>query len=324
MRSPGLALSALLLTLSLTAGCQLYFGGGDDDCLYGGGSGGAAEPAIGQRNPDTGQCEFFGGGGPYPCDGTCGPCAETGAYDQAAQPSWGYCESQCTGLDEASCLTAPGCRGIYLDTCNGADCPDARQYAECWSTDQTGPIQGGSCDGLDAFSCSQHDDCIAVHISSCDYAGGAGLADPGCVPQSFEYCSSEPGGCYGDSDCGPGSHCNADEVCLPPPGCTGLECDAACYGTCVPGPRGDCNGEVLCDSLPPECPADTAPGIANGCWTGECIPLDQCQTPPPACATITAESSCVARADCTPFYRGEDCVCEGDACTCNWIFDSCE
>lgn len=39
---------------------------------------------------------------------------------------------------------------------------------------------------------------------------------------------------------------------------------------------GRCSGPVICDMVPPHCPDGTTPGIANRCWTGECIPLEQC------------------------------------------------
>jgi hypothetical protein len=54
-----LALLALLLAPS--TGCVLYFGDDGDDCANSGGA--AKDPAQGQRNPQSGQCEFFGGGG---------------------------------------------------------------------------------------------------------------------------------------------------------------------------------------------------------------------------------------------------------------------
>ena len=38
-----------------------------------------------------------------------------------------------------------------------------------------------------------------------------------------------------------------------------------------------CTGDVFCDEPPPECPADTLPGIKDGCWTRYCIPLSACE-----------------------------------------------
>lgn len=275
------ALASLGLVLS---SCSLYFPGDDDDCPYGGGTNGgsAAVPAVGQRNPESGQCEYLGGGGGGggSCGDPCQPCpAGEGDSSGAAQyiPTWGFCESQCTGLDEASCLGASGCRGVYREqatACDRPDCGTGLAFLECWSTDQTGPLQGGGCDGLDATTCSLHDDCIAVHQTQCP-------GDTMCSPAGFLACGAEPIGCYGDESCPEGTRCNAAEVCGLPPGCENGACDAACYGVCVP------------------------------------------VEPPPACAELLDEAACIERIDCTPYYRGEDCTCAGDACTCTWIFESC-
>jgi len=41
---------------------------------------------------------------------------------------------------------------------------------------------------------------------------------------------------------------------------------------------GTCHGQVACRAEPPTCPANTTPGVANGCWTGSCIPNSVCAT----------------------------------------------
>jgi len=283
MHSPRLALAGVLL-LSAASGC-VFYSDDDDDCLYGGaaepGGSGAAAYDPGQRNPETGVCEFFGGGGGGGCNDPCNPCPDV-PTDQAPAPTWGYCESQCTGLDEATCSTTSGCRAIYTSNCIDQDCLDEPLYVDCWSTDMQGPIQGGGCEGLDAFTCSMHDDCSAVHYPGCDQAD-AEVPVP-CPPGAFGYCINEDG--------------SADP--------------------------GDCYGPVTCDVATPECPEGTTPGIKDGCYTGFCIPLEQCEQPA-ACNTISNEASCIARADCTPIYHGENCSCEATVCTCEtWIFDNCQ
>jgi len=330
MRS--IALLSLLSSSLLTAGCDLYFpGDDDDDCDYGGAA--DREPGFEEylRNPESGQCEWFGGGYP-PCDGTCGPCLDSAENDalEAPLPTWAVCSLYCEALDEMTCWATSGCRAAYVDE------GGSNSFWECWGTDQTGPIQGGGCDALDAYACSLHDDCVAVHsLVLCD--GGA-EADQ-AVPEPcgglgwFEYCADEPVGCYGDAECGEGQRCNAGEVCLPPPGCEDsgnglIDCDSACYGYCVPDEvpdPGTCYGEVLCDILTPPCPTGTTPGIRDGCYTGYCIPLSECEDPPVACSAITDENTCVDRADCAPFYEGIDCVCdEFGTCECaDWLFVSC-
>lgn len=286
MRRPYSLLASLISLVSLAAlgSCGLYFGGDDDPCdNYGGAPPGYDTPGL--RNPDTGVCESFGGG-PYPCDGTCGPCPATtdvaNGAAQAAQPSWGLCQSQCTGLDEQTCQDTSGCRAVYMD-CFGGDCGQPT-FAECWSTDMTGPIEGGGCEGLDAYTCSQHDDCVAIHASSCDPPATGGLTPTACVPANFLRCGDEPGST---------------------------------------GDAGLCYAEVTCTDPMPDCPADTQPGILDGCWTGFCIPVAECEEQP-ACADVPAEGSCIARADCEPLYRGEDCTCDDTGCTCaSHVFEGC-
>lgn len=274
------SLFVALITLTATqSGCALYFDDDDPDpCVDFGG--GAEVPAVGQRNPQTGVCEYFGGGS-FPCDPECGPCPGGPESDQA-QPSWGYCESECSFLDETTCQETSGCRAVYIDHCTDDPCTTEPTFSECWSVDMTGPIQGGGCDGLDAFTCSQHDDCVAVHADSCG-GGGDGLADPACVAADFLRCGDEPNR-------------------------TGA---------------GNCYDEVTCDEAAPECPPETLPGVLDGCYTGFCIPLDQCEAAP-ACDTVD-ETTCVGRADCAPSYRGVDCICDVNGCTCaSFEFTGCD
>lgn len=384
MRS--LMLTAFLASALLPSlGCNLYFSGGDGEpppCEWGSsGSGGAEAPTelFLLRNPASGVCEEFGwgGGGPFPCDDVCGPCPVGGddgwtepdttppsdgpsgleepSGDQAdpvPMPTWGACESQCTGLEEGSCLATDDCRGIYASDDGGSPA----LFLECWATDSS---DSGifECEGLDAFSCSTSDLCIAVHQSSC--AAGKpvpdGLQEPTCSTDEFLSCHNEgpvPQGCYSNEGCSESETCNAEDICLPP---TGDEAgDSVCYGYCVPRvcppvdvdcpgntvkvcPQdgceadctcepidpGECDGDVLCAQGPPKCEEGTTPGIANGCWTGDCIPLSSC--PDFACEDIDGESMCIARADCSPYYLGDDCSCDGDGCTCGeWNFDSCD
>jgi hypothetical protein len=286
MHSPCLALAGALL-LAATSGC-VFYSDDDDECLYGGAGDAEGEGAAaydpGQRNPETGLCEYFGGGGGGGCGDPCNPCPDVPTEpDRVPVPTWGYCESQCTGLDEASCTTTSGCRTIYTSNCIDDDCIDEPLYVDCWSTDMQGPIQGGGCEGLDSLNCSMHDDCAAVHYPACGGTGDAEAPEP-CGAAGFGYCADEGN----------------------------------------PTDPGNCYGPVTCDQAPPACPEGTTPGIKEGCYTGFCIPLEQCEQPA-ACNTISNEASCIARADCSPIYRGEDCSCEDTVCTCQtWIWESCQ
>ena len=102
---------------------------------------------------------------------------------------------------------------------------------------------------------------------------------------------------------------------------------AGMVGRIVVGDPGDgpglCYADVTCDAPEPDCPPGTAPGIANGCFTGYCIPLDDCESQV-ACGEITVEMTCIARPDCTPLYEGVDCTCDSTGCDCaSWKFSSC-
>ncbi|MCP4446029.1 MAG: hypothetical protein GY811_11885 [Myxococcales bacterium] len=393
MRS--LMLTAFLASALLPAtACNLYFSGGDDDppCDEWGG-GWADAPDLQEsellRNPDTGICEDWswggGGPGPWPCDSECGPCATpagdgeinpstssspTPAGDEPSgsesspgaarlpPPTWGHCESSCTGLDEQTCLATDRCRGIYDQGSVGPG-----QFRECWETDYD-DYGVADCEGLDGYSCSTSDACVAVHEFSCDDGttdseDSNGLSIPECAAY-FLSCHNEAPqgeGCYGDDECGEAYSCNASEICLSPPGGgeSGKDAPGVCYGFCVPDicpyiniyvdcpegytktcppfgceadctcepiDPGECNGDVFCLSLPPTCDAGSTPGIADGCWTGACIPLAEC--PETACDDIGAESMCIAREDCSAYYVGENCSCDASGCTCaESLFESC-
>lgn len=277
-----------LATLTVP-GCALFFDDGDD-CSYGGG---AAEPAIdpGLRNPETGRCEYFGGGGGDVCGDYGGPSADQ-EPGLGALPDWGLCQSECTGLDEQSCQDAAGCRAAYVSDCPAnADC-DGVTYAffECWQVSQSGPIQG-TCDGLDAWECSRHDDCVAQHFAGtdCEDAAGdqptipcEGRVDPDAIGR-FERCAAE----------------QPREI--------------TCYA------------EVLCDSLPPECPANAVPGIQGGCWSGTCVLADQCEQPA-SCGQVSVEAACIAAAACQPLYEGSGCSCDASGvCSCDeWLYQRCD
>ncbi len=140
----------LVVALALVPACVLNLGDDDPEpCPLGGGATGAP---INTRllNPDTLVCEDAG---------TCDAC---GACDL---PSWGACQSQCSGLDARSCGATSGCRQAWDELCllTDAICPLPDDgYLGCFAVDNTGPVQG-ACDGLAGQACSRHDDCIGTY-----------------------------------------------------------------------------------------------------------------------------------------------------------------
>lgn len=165
-------LAYLALAFASLPACTIVWGDGDDDviCPAGavGDAEGAAAPIPGQINPVTLECQYFGGGGG--CQGY--------PADLAQPPTWGYCDSQCTGLDEGACVNTAGCRTAYDHNCLLTDgpCPALTPYIGCFAVDQTGPVQG-ACADLDAFECSRHDDCLATYSSE--------------TPRQFRLCMPE-------------------------------------------------------------------------------------------------------------------------------------
>jgi cysteine-rich repeat protein len=105
-----------------------------------------------------------------------------------------------------------------------------------------------------------------------------------------------------------------------------------CSKTCTIEPKASCGGTLTCNLGAPKCPADQVPLIKDGCYTGTCEPLAQCDVTP-VCAVINTEHSCLARTDCGAVYTGTNCTkSDGTAChagdtgcTCaNYSFSSCK
>ncbi|NVB77265.1 MAG: hypothetical protein HOV81_02620 [Kofleriaceae bacterium] len=361
--------AVLLVAAGLASGCDLYFGGGADDTVCAGGGWGMPVPDSEYRDPATGQCSYFGGGGGY-CDESCGPCPLYEA-DVAPLPDWGSCYGVCFGLDQNACLSTPGCYGAYA----GATDNGPERFWQCWDTAPSGPV-GGSCQNLDAYQCSRHDNCIGVFANT-NYGN------------QFLRCEDEPGGMQqtcASTDCGAGYHCEeqcyptddptspnemswCSPVCVPDQTCATVDCgpgytcadvcavdsngQVTCNATCVPNnpnDPGECTGNVICNALPPACPMGTVPGISGGCYSGYCIPTNECgpkdpgtcgpaicAMAPPACPTGTVpgvkngcwSGYCIPQHEC-PLAACEtlttepacaargDCtpVYEGTDCTC--------
>jgi hypothetical protein len=276
--------------VSLLAGCDLYFSNGNGDdapCA----NWEALTLAAEYRNPQTGECVASGPG--YPCDGRCGPCPDVAT----AQPDWGMCYSACEGNDEGTCIKTPGCFAAYTDH---PDTDEGPSFRGCWETAPSGPISTGACTGLDAQQCSRHDNCSAYYINKLARRDEA-------PPSDFFRCAAERGtGSCANIDCGPKTHC--EERCQN----TGV-----CQPVCVP----DADLCQLIDCIAGyEC-AEVCTGGTNGgpgTCSAQCVPTTMCEA-------LGTEGSCVARADCVPVYKGEDCTCTPSACECNVLtYERCE
>jgi hypothetical protein len=205
----------VLVTL-LLAGCDMYFNDGDDDppCAYDTKAGADLAPAQLLRDPNTGECSGFGGGGG--CDDRCGPCpAET----TQAIPDWGICYGACEANTEAQCFTASGCYAAYRDEPNAL----APVFQGCWQVAPSGPISTGTCGGLDAQECSRHDNCT-MHYTNGKFVSCAAeqtVPTPACSTLTENACAAR-------SDC-ERIYKGEDCTCTP----DACECNVLTYQQCV-------------------------------------------------------------------------------------------
>lgn len=325
--------SVVFTFTTLLGGCQLYFGGDDDPpppCAYGGDVRVDGYPSNLLRNPQTGDCQEFGyGGGGGNCyyDEYYGQCVCDGLAEPTAPiPNWPACESQCTVLDEETCLAEPGCQVAYWedDPTNPSDAL-VTQFRGCYATITGGPEIYSSCFNLDAQSCAQFDHCSLFYTAQ--YGNPPPLGGGGVPTDSyaqFVECRPEPttAGCSA-VDCGPGYHC--EDSCYPTPPAPGVPGGGTqCAPMCVPDTGTGC--EAIDCGPGYECveTCDTVdPTTMGGCFPGQCY--GQC-VPTTACESLTTEGACNARGDCTSVYNGDDCTCyPGGFCECQILtWDHCE
>jgi hypothetical protein len=278
---PDRTMRRLFAVLVLMTGCNLYWNGDGDDVVC------ALAPNQELRNPVTGDCEYFNGPG-YPCDSVCGaPCQYEDESIGQPQPDWGACTSQCNGLEEAACLTAPGCLAAYYED----DAPSTTSFRGCYITAPSGPVSTGGCATLGAQECSRHDNCAMY------YDAGLDALQEG----DFTRCAPEPTTNCALVDCETGSHC--EDQCTDPNSCAAM---------CVPD-------EDSCAATTCQTGFDCVEVCSGGACHPSCVPVT-------ACPALTTESACAARSDCTTVYNGTDCTCyPNSGCTCEVLtYDHCE
>jgi hypothetical protein len=188
----------LVCIAALLAGCDLYWGdhSGGDDCLVNE----AAPQHVDLRDPQTGQCQTFGGSA---CNTGCGLCDNNGI----AVPTWAICMGACEQIkDETQCAATANCHVTRLDG----------TFWGCWEVEPTGPVSG-HCATLDAFSCTSMDSCVGLYTN--EDKDGTTPQFVGCTdeqapppPAACDTLTTETA-CKARTDCEPiynGSNCTCD------------------------------------------------------------------------------------------------------------------
>jgi hypothetical protein len=241
-------------------------------------------------------------------DDTCDVPVSSGAPDiedapGLRNPETGICES----VGGPGIPGGDNCGDFGGDNNSGglaepAPLPD---HAQCFA----------GCEGLDEPTCTDTASCRAIYLSDCPFGTE-------CLVSNYEFVD-----CWGVAPASPDSSLECEGLnaynCSRSDGCSAQHGQAEVGGLggferCVAerdtsGP-GSCVGEPACDAPPPDCPAGTIAGRTDECWTGFCVPLDECDQVL-ACSSL-GERDCIGRADCGPDYRGDNCTCDATGCTC--------
>ncbi len=252
-------------------------------------------------------------------------------------------------LTIATLLTLGGCE-LYFGG-HGGDGGDRSSYC---ANDGYYTCKGDSCEWAGPmcpndpnYTCKTDVDCAAGCYCAggvCEEAGFCGR--DGECPAGF-HCdegrsSCVPDGCTTSADCKTGQYCDATSgQCTPSCTCTtDAQAQSQGYGycdetrgTCEPASTdGSCGGAVTCNQIMTVCPVGQVALIANGCWTGTCRNIGQCDVAP-VCGDLQHEGDCLGRVmDCTTVYTGINCTnpagttCMAGStnCTCaSFEYNSC-
>ena len=172
---------------------------------------------------------------------------------------------------------------------------------------------GHACEALDEGSCIAAPGCRATYDYACQTGTGPCTAEQpflGCFP--VDTSGPVAGSCLGLN----GWECSLHDDCASLYTTDGPA--GTYFAQCVPEPGrpwGACDGPVICALPPPVCPVGSSPGINNGCYTGVCIPDDECGRARP-CEEAAGEAECLANSSCTPLYVGGNCTCTPTSCVC--------
>jgi hypothetical protein len=153
--------------------------------------------------------------------------------------------------------------------------------------------------GAPTSGCMTDDDCALV--DDCCTCGAIAL---GQVPPMCEI------------DCDQSS-CEASGIAMP-----AVQCE---LGICQLVPSVECNPVgITCDSVPPPCEDGSVPSVENNCWTGNCVPVDACNSVG-SCDDCPDDRACIEQVAkgpagflCSPIPEGcagtPSCACMSEVC----------
>jgi hypothetical protein len=135
---------------------------------------------------------------------------------------------------------------------------------------------GSACESLSESACAQDAGCRVVKNAACVASGTCATDFLGCFPTDQ---GTDPAlDCFSATD---GYTCSRSAACTAYHRvAAGVDPTAPReFAMCVPEGKapGTCFGQVICTRAAPQCPAQSTPAVASGCYTGGCIPLDLCE-----------------------------------------------
>jgi len=190
----------------------------------------------------------------------------------------------CVGTPEPASLPAPQ-RNPDTLTCDsfggGCDLGCGPCAEAAFAPIPTWGACNGKCESLTEGACAQDPGCRVVKDAACSISGGCLTNYVGCFAIDLQ---SDPTiDCFAATD---GFTCSRSAACTAYHRTTSAPNTIAQvtrpFALCTPEGKapGTCHGALTCTQPAPKCPTGARPGVAGGCYTGACIPLDLCEPVP--------------------------------------------
>jgi hypothetical protein len=166
-------------------------------------------------------------------------------------------------------------------TCQSRSSPCDPACGPCPETafapEVTWGVCGSPCEQLGETECAADPSCRVVKDARCAVSGSCPTDFLGCFPTDT---FTDPTiACSTVTD---GWSCSRSNTCTALHRNDPCPVDGACvrsFAMCiVEGSNpGRCHEQAICRAVSPTCSPGSTAGVANGCWTGACIPNDICE-----------------------------------------------